>query len=76
MLIVCFMLITQSHSERLRAATLKKIRPSHNTLAYANTPFWIANDLGFFEEYGVDVVLNHVTEEKRRVCYHFSRQYP
>ena len=50
--------------EPLQGAPLKKIRASFTAYAYANPPFWIAKDLGFFEKYGLDVELVHVSGEK------------
>ena len=47
---------------QLPAATpLKRIRLSYSAFAYANPPFWIANDLKLFQKYGLESELVYVS---------------
>src|SRR6267142_6996415 len=47
---------------RLMAATpLKKVRLAYSAFAYANPPFWIAQELELFEKYGLDSELVYVS---------------
>jgi NitT/TauT family transport system substrate-binding protein len=47
---------------RLMAATpLKKVRLAYSAFAYANPPFWIAQELKLFEKYGLDTELVYVS---------------
>ena len=49
-----------SLSAKVSAAQLKKTRLAFSALAYANPPFWIAQDLKLFEKYGLDTELIYV----------------
>ena len=47
---------------RLMAATpSKKVRLAYSAFAYANPPFWIAQELKLFEKYGLDTDLVYVS---------------
>ena len=48
-------------SQLSAATTLKRIRLSYSAFAYANPPFWIANDLKLFQKYGLDPELVYVS---------------
>ena len=43
------------------AAPAKKVRLAYSAFAYANPPFWIAQDLKLFEKYGLDSELVYVS---------------
>jgi ABC-type nitrate/sulfonate/bicarbonate transport system substrate-binding protein len=47
--------------ELLAAVAPKKIRLAYSAFAYANPPFWIAQDLKLFEKYGLDPELVYVS---------------
>ena len=40
---------------------MKRIRLAYSAFAYANPPFWIAQDLKLFEKYGLDSELVYVS---------------
>ena len=44
-----------------RSAAAKKVRLAYSAFAYANPPFWIAQDLKLFEKYGLDSELVYVS---------------
>lgn len=48
-------------SEVSAAAAAKKVRLAYSAFAYANPPFWIAQDLKLFEKYGLDSELVYVS---------------
>src|SRR5262249_40048561 len=43
------------------AVAAKKVRLAYSAFAYANPPFWIAQDLKLFEKYGLDTELVYVS---------------
>src|SRR5574342_45798 len=43
------------------AAAARKVRLAYSAFAYANPPFWIAQDLKLFEKYGLDTELVYVS---------------
>ena len=43
------------------AAPVKRVRLAYSAFAYANPPFWIAQDLKLFEKYGLDSELVYVS---------------
>src|SRR5207344_1880283 len=43
------------------AVPAKKVRLAYSAFAYANPPFWIAQDLKLFEKYGLDSELVYVS---------------
>jgi ABC-type nitrate/sulfonate/bicarbonate transport system substrate-binding protein len=43
------------------AAATKRVRLAYSAFAYANPPFWIAQDLKLFEKYGLDSELVYVS---------------
>jgi ABC-type nitrate/sulfonate/bicarbonate transport system substrate-binding protein len=43
------------------AVPAKKVRLAYSAFAYANPPFWIAQDLKLFEKYGLDTELVYVS---------------
>src|SRR5215475_1002576 len=45
----------------LAAVPAKKVRLAYSAFAYANPPFWIAQDLKLFEKYGLDSELVYVS---------------
>src|SRR5262245_50254916 len=45
----------------LAAVHAKKVRLAYSAFAYANPPFWIAQDLKLFEKYGLDSELVYVS---------------
>jgi ABC-type nitrate/sulfonate/bicarbonate transport system substrate-binding protein len=53
---------------QLHAAQSKKLRLAFSAFAYANPPFWIAQDLKLFEKYGYDSELVYVGGARRTVA--------
>ena len=43
------------------AAPVKRVRLAYSAFAYANPPFWIAQDLKLFEKYGLESELVYVS---------------
>jgi ABC-type nitrate/sulfonate/bicarbonate transport system substrate-binding protein len=50
-----------SASGGLAAVPAKKVRLAFSAFAYANPPFWIAQELKLFEKYGLDSELVYVS---------------
>jgi NitT/TauT family transport system substrate-binding protein len=60
-LTIAFLVLFIFGSAVSAAVPAKKVRLAYSAFAYANPPFWIAQDLKLFEKYGLDTELVYVS---------------